>query len=150
MTYDYDWVVVGSGFGGSVSALRLAEKGYSVAVIECGKRFEDKDFPKSTWDLRRYFWAPRLGMRGIFRLTVFKDVFVASGNGEPGPYEAPGARRDPIEATTYRESRAFAARLRSLRIPLRTDFYGAGVHDWPYWQRELHRSLPLLLRAIHA
>jgi S-formylglutathione hydrolase FrmB len=77
-------------------------------------------------------------------------LFVASGNGDPGPYEAPGARRDPIEATTYRESRVFAARLRSLRIPLRTDFYGAGVHNWPYWQRELHRSLPLLLRAIHA
>jgi diacylglycerol O-acyltransferase / trehalose O-mycolyltransferase len=77
-------------------------------------------------------------------------LFVASGNGEPGPYESSGARRDRIEATTYRESRAFAARLRSLRIPLRTDFYGAGVHNWPYWQRELHRSLPLLLRAIHA
>jgi diacylglycerol O-acyltransferase / trehalose O-mycolyltransferase len=77
-------------------------------------------------------------------------LFVASGNGQPGPHEAPGARRDPIEATTYRESRAFAARLRSLRVPVRTDFYGAGVHNWPYWQRELHRSLPLLLRAIHA
>jgi len=52
---DYDWVVVGSGFGGSVSALRLREKGYSVGVLECGKRFSDDDFPKSTWDLRRYF-----------------------------------------------------------------------------------------------
>jgi cholesterol oxidase len=83
-TYDYDWVVVGSGFGGSVSALRLAEKGYSVAVLECGKRFEDKDFPKSTWDLRRYFWAPRLGLRGIFRLTPFKDVSVVSGCGVGG------------------------------------------------------------------
>ena len=60
--YDYDWVVVGSGFGGSVSALRLAEKGYKVAVLECGKRFSEKDFPKSTWDIRRYFWAPRLGL----------------------------------------------------------------------------------------
>jgi len=84
MTYDYDWVVVGSGFGGSVSALRLAEKGYSVAVIECGKRFGDKDFPKSTWDLRRYFWAPRLGLRGIFRLSTFKDVAVVSGSGVGG------------------------------------------------------------------
>jgi cholesterol oxidase len=82
--YDYDWMVVGSGFGGSVSALRLAEKGYSVAVLECGKRFEDKDFPKSTWDLRRYFWAPRLGLRGIFRLTPFKDVSVVSGCGVGG------------------------------------------------------------------
>lgn len=82
--YDYDWIVVGSGFGGSVSALRLAEKGYSVAVLECGKRFGDKDFPKSTWDLRRYFWAPRLGLRGIFRLTPFKDVSVVSGCGVGG------------------------------------------------------------------
>ena len=57
--FDVDWVVVGSGFGGSVSALRLAEKGYSVRVLECGRRFRDEDFPKSTWDLRRYFWAPR-------------------------------------------------------------------------------------------
>ena len=82
--YDYDWIVVGSGFGGSVSALRLAEKGYKVAVLECGKRFTDKDFPKSTWDIRRYFWAPRLGLRGIFRLTTFKDVSVVSGCGVGG------------------------------------------------------------------
>ncbi|HEX3043090.1 MAG TPA: GMC family oxidoreductase [Solirubrobacterales bacterium] len=82
--YDYDYIVVGSGFGGSVSALRLAEKGYKVAVLECGKRFTDKDFPKSTWDIRRYFWAPRLGLRGIFRLTTFKDVSVVSGSGVGG------------------------------------------------------------------
>jgi cholesterol oxidase len=82
--YDYDWVVVGSGFGGSVSALRLAEKGYKVAVLECGKRFTDRDFPKSTWDIRRYFWAPRLGLRGIFRLSTFKDVSVVSGSGVGG------------------------------------------------------------------
>ena len=82
--YDYDWVVIGSGFGGSVSALRLAEKGYKVGVLECGKRFTDKDFPKSTWDIRRYFWAPRIGLRGIFRLTTFKDVSVVSGCGVGG------------------------------------------------------------------
>jgi cholesterol oxidase len=82
--YDYDWIIVGSGFGGSVSALRLSEKGYKVAVVECGKRFTDKDFPKSTWDLRRYFWAPRLGLRGIFRLTPFKDVSILSGSGVGG------------------------------------------------------------------
>jgi cholesterol oxidase len=82
--FDFDWIVVGSGFGGSVSALRLAEKGYRVGVLECGKRFQDKDFPKSTWDLRRYFWAPRLGLRGIFRLTTFKDVSVVSGCGVGG------------------------------------------------------------------
>jgi cholesterol oxidase len=82
--FDVDWVVVGSGFGGSVSALRLAEKGYSVKVLECGRRFHDEDFPKSTWDLRRYFWAPRMGLRGIFRLTPFKDVSVVSGCGVGG------------------------------------------------------------------
>jgi len=84
VAYDYDWVVVGSGFGGSVSALRLAEKGYDVAVLECGKRFKDEDFPKSTWDSRRYFWAPRLGMKGIFRLSLFKDIAVVSGSGVGG------------------------------------------------------------------
>ena len=82
--FDFDWVVVGSGFGGSVSALRLTEKGYKVAVLECGKRFSDDDFPKSTWDIRRYFWAPRIGMRGIFRLSTFKDVAVVSGCGVGG------------------------------------------------------------------
>jgi len=82
--FDYDWLVVGSGFGGSVSALRLAEKGYSVGVLECGRRFGDGDFPKSTWDLRRYFWAPRIGLRGIFRMTPFKDVAVVSGCGVGG------------------------------------------------------------------
>jgi cholesterol oxidase len=81
---DYDWLVVGSGFGGSVSALRLREKGYSVGVLECGRRFADDELPRSTWDLRRYFWAPRLGMRGIFRLTIFNDVTIASGAGVGG------------------------------------------------------------------
>jgi cholesterol oxidase len=82
--FDYDWLVVGSGFGGSVSALRLAEKGYSVGVLECGRRFADDELPSSTWDLRRYFWLPRLGMRGIFRLSIFKDVTVVSGCGVGG------------------------------------------------------------------
>ncbi len=58
---DYDWLVVGSGFGGSVSALRLAEKGHRVGVLEAGRRFADEELPRSTWDLRRYFFAPRLG-----------------------------------------------------------------------------------------
>jgi cholesterol oxidase len=82
--YDYDWLVVGSGFGGSVAALRLAEKGYRVGVLECGRRFEDEDFAASAWQARRYFWMPRLGLRGIFRLTLFKDVLIASGSGVGG------------------------------------------------------------------
>lgn len=82
--YDFDWLVIGSGFGGSVAGLRLAEKGYSVGMLECGRRFLDEDFAKSTWNLRRYFWMPRLGMRGILRLTLFKDIFVATGCGVGG------------------------------------------------------------------
>jgi cholesterol oxidase len=81
---DFDWLVIGSGFGGSVSALRLAEKGYRVGVLECGRRFRDEDFAKSAWQARRYFWMPRIGLRGIFRLTVFKDLFIVSGNGVGG------------------------------------------------------------------
>src|ERR1044072_4310888 len=82
--FDYDWVFVGSGFGGSVSALRLAEKGYDVAVLECGKRFRDEDFPKSTWDSRRYFWAPRVGLRAISRPRIFRPIAVVSGCGVGG------------------------------------------------------------------
>ncbi len=82
--FDYDWVVIGSGFGGSVSALRLAEKGYSVAVLESGRRFADQDFAQRTAQVRRYNWIPHLGMRGILRLSVFKDVFVLSGSGVGG------------------------------------------------------------------
>ncbi|HEV7483577.1 MAG TPA: GMC family oxidoreductase N-terminal domain-containing protein, partial [Solirubrobacterales bacterium] len=85
MTYDYDWIVVGSGFGGSVSALRLAEKGYSVGVLECGSRFRDEDFAESTLrEPRRYFWMPKLGMRGVLRISFFKDVLVVSGSGVGG------------------------------------------------------------------
>jgi cholesterol oxidase len=83
-SFDFDWLVIGSGFGGSVSSLRLAEKGYSVGVLECGRRFADNEFPTSTADVKRYFWNPRLSMKGIFRLTTFKDVSVVSGCGVGG------------------------------------------------------------------
>lgn len=82
--FDSDWVVIGSGFGGSVSALRLAEKGHSVTVLECGRRFADDEFAKNTWDARRYWWMPKLGLHGIFRLSTFKDVSVVSGCGVGG------------------------------------------------------------------
>ncbi|MGH2840775.1 MAG: GMC oxidoreductase [Solirubrobacteraceae bacterium] len=82
--HDFDWLVVGSGFGGSVSACRLTEKGYTVGVLESGRRFTEGDFPRSTWDVRRYFFAPRLGLRGIFRLSLFKDVTIVSGAGVGG------------------------------------------------------------------
>ena len=60
MDYDWDVIIVGSGFGGSVSALRLAEKGYKVLVIEKGKRYASKDFPKTNWNLKKFFWMPRI------------------------------------------------------------------------------------------
>jgi cholesterol oxidase len=82
--FDYDWLVVGSGFGGSVSALRLVVKGYRVAVLEQGRRFADKDHAATTWNLRRFLWAPAIGLRGILRLTAFKDVFIASAAGVGG------------------------------------------------------------------
>jgi cholesterol oxidase len=82
--FDFDWLVIGSGFGGSVSALRLSEKGHRVGVLECGRRFADHEFPKTTGDMRRYIWRPKLGMKGIFRLTTFRDVSVVSGCGVGG------------------------------------------------------------------
>jgi cholesterol oxidase len=82
--HDYDVLVIGSGFGGSVSALRLTEKGYRVGVIEAGRRFARTDFPKTNWNLRRFLWLPQLGLRGIQRLTLLKDVLVLSGAGVGG------------------------------------------------------------------
>ncbi len=82
--FDFDWLVIGSGFGGSVSALRLAEKGYRVGVLERGRRYRDEDFPKSTWDFSRFVWAPVLGLKGIFRMALFRHVFALSGVGVGG------------------------------------------------------------------
>lgn len=84
MTHDFDVVIIGSGFGGSVSALRLAEKGYRVAVLEAGRRFADDDFPETSWRLRRYLFAPRFGCYGILRLDLLDDVLVMSGAGVGG------------------------------------------------------------------
>lgn len=80
----YDYIIIGSGFGGSVSALRLAEKGYSVLVIEQGKRYQTEDFPKTNWNLRKYFWLPKLGLYGIQAMTLLKDVFILHGTGVGG------------------------------------------------------------------
>ncbi|WP_460845759.1 FAD-dependent oxidoreductase [Phytohabitans suffuscus] len=77
----YDVVVIGSGFGGSVAALRLAEKGYSVAVLEAGRRFADDEFPRTSWRARRFLWAPRLGCFGIQRITLLRSARGQSGAG---------------------------------------------------------------------
>jgi len=84
MSKIYDFIVIGSGFGGSVSALRLAEKGYSVLVLEQGKRYETEDFPKSNWNFRKYFWMPKLALYGIQAMTLLKDVFILHGTGVGG------------------------------------------------------------------
>ncbi len=81
---DFDVLVIGSGFGGSVTALRLTEKGYRVGVLEAGRRFEDADFAKTSWHLRDYLWAPELGCTGIQRIHLLNDVVVVAGAGVGG------------------------------------------------------------------
>ncbi|MFJ4820012.1 GMC family oxidoreductase N-terminal domain-containing protein [Streptomyces sp. NPDC088801] len=82
--YDYDVIVVGSGFGGSVTALRLTEKGYRVGVLEAGRRFTRETLPKNSWDLKNYLWAPKLGMYGIQRIHLLGNVMVLAGAGVGG------------------------------------------------------------------
>ncbi|HWD77684.1 MAG TPA: GMC family oxidoreductase [Kribbella sp.] len=84
MNFDYDVVIVGSGFGGSVSALRLTEKGYRVAVLEAGARFDEASYAKNSWDTKRFLFAPRLGMYGIQRISALRDVIILSGAGVGG------------------------------------------------------------------
>ncbi|MFP2897585.1 GMC oxidoreductase [Corallococcus sp. 4LFB] len=81
---DCDWLIIGSGFGGSVSALRLVEKGYRVVMLEKGRRLQGQDFPKSNWNLKRWLWMPQLGWRGLFKMTFFRHVTVLSGVGVGG------------------------------------------------------------------
>ncbi|MEJ2871957.1 GMC family oxidoreductase [Actinomycetospora sp. OC33-EN08] len=80
----YDVLVIGSGFGGSVSALRLTEKGYRVGVLEAGRRFTPETLPSTSWDVRNFLWAPRLGCYGIQRIHVLRDVVVLAGAGVGG------------------------------------------------------------------
>jgi cholesterol oxidase len=110
--FDYDWLIIGSGFGGSVSALRLSEKGYKVAVVEAGHRYADDEYAKTTWDLKRFLWAPRLGLRGILELSPFKDIFIASG-------AAVGGGSAVYANTLYRAKPAFF-----------TNPQWAGLEDW--------------------
>lgn len=109
---DYDVVIVGSGFGGAVAALRLSEKGYRVAVLEAGHRFSDEDFAKTSWDLRNYLWAPKLGCFGIQRVHMLSDVMVLAGAGVGGGSLV-------YANTLYRPLRAFY-----------TDPQWAHITDW--------------------
>lgn len=83
-TYDYDVIVIGSGFGGSVSALRLAEKGYKVAVLEKGKRWNTEDFPKTNWNIQKNLWLPAIGCYGYQMLTQLKHALIFHGGGVGG------------------------------------------------------------------
>ena len=80
----YDYLIIGSGFGGSVSALRLSEKGYKVLVIEKGKWWKAEDFPKTNWNIRKWLWKPRFGLYGFFKMTFLNHVTVLSGVGVGG------------------------------------------------------------------
>lgn len=82
--FDYDVVVVGSGFGGAVSALRLTEKGYRVGVLEAGRRFTPQTLPRTSWDLRNYLWAPALRLYGIQRIHLLRNVMLLAGAGVGG------------------------------------------------------------------
>src|ERR1700740_3779368 len=97
MEPEFDVLVIGSGFGGSVTALRLTEKDYRVGVLEAGRRFADHEFAKTSWNLRKFLWAPMLGMYGIQRIHLLRNVMILGGTGVGGgplnhantPYAAP-------------------------------------------------------------
>jgi cholesterol oxidase len=82
--FDYDYIIIGSGFGGSVAALRLSEKGYKVLVIEKGKWYKNEDFPKSNWNVKKWLWIPFLRLFGFFKITIFKHVTTLTGVGVGG------------------------------------------------------------------
>ena len=84
MSFDHDVVIVGTGFGGSVAALRLAEKGYRVHMYEAGRRFEDSDFAKTNWDIKKYLWAPAFGCYGVQRIHRLPHVMILAGAGVGG------------------------------------------------------------------
>jgi cholesterol oxidase len=82
--FDYDYIIIGSGFGGSVAALRLSEKGYRVLIIEKGKWFQSSDFPKRNWNVKKWLWVPFLRFFGFFRITYFRHISILSGIGVGG------------------------------------------------------------------
>ncbi|SDR15106.1 FAD-dependent oxidoreductase [Actinopolyspora saharensis] len=123
----YDVVVIGSGFGGSVAALRLVEKGYRVAVLEAGRRFADEEFPKTSWDFRRFLWAPRLGCYGIQRIHMLRNVLILAGAGVGGG------------------SLVYANTLYRPMKPFFTDSQWAHITDW---EKELDRHYDQASRML--
>ncbi len=120
--FDFDVLVVGSGFGGSVAALRLTEKGYRVGVLEAGPRFDDGDFSSGTLDVKRYLWAPALGCYGIQRIDAVRDTLIVAGAGVGGG------------------SLVYANTLYEPLEPFYADPQWAGITDWkdelaPYYDQ---------------
>jgi S-formylglutathione hydrolase FrmB len=128
-------------YSGVVAPLRDAP--FVRAIVSIGTRNPDALWGSPT--AQRRVWAAHDPTELAPRLRGTR-VFVAAGDGTAGPFDEPG-RTDPVEAALHGENVALVERLRALRIPARVDLYGPGTHTWPYWQRELHRSLPLLLRG---
>lgn len=127
MTHDYDYIIIGSGFGGSVTALRLSEKGYKVLVIEKGKWYQSEDFAKSNWNLKKWLWMPFFRFFGIMKITIFRHVAVLSGTGVGGG--------SLVYANT-------------LPIP-KSEFYNSGSwSELANWEKELkpyyHKALKML------
>ena len=109
-------------------------------------------YPNALWGdpvAQRAIWLANDPADNAARLRGVR-LFVASGNGQPGPYDQPSQATDPTEAEVHAESLNFVAALRRAHVPVTTDFYGAGTHSWPYWQRDLHTAFPMLMRAIGA
>lgn len=103
----YDYIIIGSGFGGSVSALRLSEKGYKVLVIEKGKWFKSDDFPKSNWNIKKWLWIPALKFYGFFKITFYKHIGILSGVGVGGG-SLVYANTLPVPGKKYFEAESWA------------------------------------------
>ena len=127
--FDYDYIIIGSGFGGSVSALRLSEKGYKVLVIEKGKWWKSSDFPKTIWNLKKWMWLPLLNFFGFFKLTFYKHIGILSGVGVGGG--------SLVYANT-------------LPVPKKSFYMAKSWSHLASWEDELKDFYPLALKMLGA
>ena len=125
--FDYDYIIIGSGFGGSVSALRLTEKGYKVLVLEKGKRLGTEDFPRTNWNLKKWLWLPLCRFFGFFKITLFRHVTVLSGVGVGGG------------SLVY---------VNTLPVPKLEFFQASSWSHLADWQQELQEFYPLALKML--